>query len=61
MPWSKMVAFELIAKALAPVVDWLPMSFFDEPGFMAVGKHYHTGQSFVVSNNEGIGWGATKA
>jgi N-methylhydantoinase B len=27
---------------------------------MAVGKHYHTGQSFVVSNNEGIGWGATR-
>ena len=61
MPWTDMVAFELIAKALAPVVDWLPMSSgSDEPGFMAVGKHYHTGQSFVVSNNEGIGWGATR-
>ena len=61
IPWTKMVAFELIAKALAPVVDWLPMSSgSDEPGFMAVGKHYHTGQSFVVSNNEGIGWGATR-
>ena len=61
MPWTKMVAFELIAKALAPVIDWLPMSSgSDEPGFMAVGKHHQTGRSFVVSNNEGIGWGATR-
>ena len=61
MPWTNMVAFELIAKALAPVIDWLPMSSgSDEPGFMAVGKHHQTGRSFVVSNNEGIGWGATR-
>ncbi|MDA0963229.1 MAG: hydantoinase B/oxoprolinase family protein, partial [Proteobacteria bacterium] len=61
MPWTKMVAFELIAKALAPVVDWIPMSSgSDEPGFMAVGTHHHTGRKFVVSNNEGIGWGATR-
>ncbi len=60
MPWTKMVAFELIAKALAPVIDWIPMSSGgDEPGFMAVGKHARTGNTFVVSNNEGIGWGAT--
>ena len=26
MPWTHMVAFELIAKALAPAIDWLPMS-----------------------------------
>ena len=60
MPWTKMVAFELIAKALAPVIDWIPMSSGgDEPGFMAVGRHSRTGGTFVVSNNEGIGWGAT--
>ena len=60
MPWTKMVAFELIAKALAPVIDWIPMSSGgDEPGFMAVGTHARTGNKFVVSNNEGIGWGAT--
>lgn len=60
MPWSKMVAFEMIAKALAPVIDWIPASSGgDEPGFMAVGKHHRTGKTFVISNNEGIGWGAT--
>lgn len=60
MPWTKMVAFELIAKALAPVIDWIPMSSGgDEPGFMTVGRHHVTGKPFVGSNNEGIGWGAT--
>ncbi|WP_417307838.1 hydantoinase B/oxoprolinase family protein [Devosia sp.] len=60
MPWTHMVAFELIAKALAPVIDWLPASSGgDEPGFMALGKHHKTGKSYVTSNNEGIGWGAT--
>jgi N-methylhydantoinase B len=60
MPWTKMVAFELIAKALAPVIDWLPVSSGgDEPGFMAVGNHHRSGKFFVSSNNEGIGWGAT--
>ncbi len=61
MPWTKMVAFELIAKALAPVIGWIPMSSGgDEPGFMAVGVNRDTGRRFVVSNNEGIGWGATR-
>jgi N-methylhydantoinase B len=61
MPWTEMVAFELIAKALAPAIDWLPMSSGgDEPGFMAVGTHHRTGKPSVVSNNEGIGWGATQ-
>ncbi|SHF74942.1 N-methylhydantoinase B [Kaistia soli DSM 19436] len=60
MPWTHMVAFELIAKALAPAIDWLPMaSGGDEPGFMAIGRHHRTGKSYVISNNEGIGWGAT--
>ncbi len=60
MPWTHMVAFELIAKALAPAIDWLPMaSGGDEPGFMAMGRHHSTGKTYVISNNEGIGWGAT--
>ena len=62
MPWTKMVAFELIAKALAPAVERIPMSSGgDEPGFMAVGVHARTGRPYVVSNNEGIGWGATRS
>ena len=61
MLWTTMVAFELIAKALAPAVGWIPMSSGgDEPGFMAIGTHARTGKPFVVSNNEGIGWGATR-
>ena len=60
MPWTHTVAFELIAKALAPTIGWLPASSGgDEPGFMAFGKHHRTGKSYVISNNEGIGWGAT--
>lgn len=60
MPWTHMVAFELIAKALAPVIDWLPAaSGGDEPGFMAMGRHHRTGKYYVISNNEGIGWGGT--
>ena len=62
MLWTTMVAFELIAKALAPAVGWIPMSSGgDEPGFMAIGTHSRTGKPFVVSNNEGIGWGATRS
>ncbi len=61
MPWTHMVAFELIAKALALALDWLPAaSGGDEPGFMAMGRHHRTGKYYVISNNEGIGWGATR-
>jgi len=60
--WGRMVAFEMIAQALAPVMPWIPaQSGGDEPGFMAVGTHHQTGKTFVISNNEGIGWGATFA
>jgi len=60
--WGRMVAFEMIAQALAPVIPWIPaQSGGDEPGFMAVGRHHQTGKTFVISNNEGIGWGATFA
>ena len=30
----------------------------DEPGFMVVGFDPRTGRDFVISNNEGVGWGA---
>lgn len=59
--WSAIVATELMHKALAQVIAEMPASSGgDEPGFMALGHDPRTGQDFVVSNNEGIGWGATK-
>ncbi|MFY7070146.1 hydantoinase B/oxoprolinase family protein [Nocardiopsis changdeensis] len=59
--WSAIVAFELIYKALAGVIDSLPASSGgDEPGFMALGNDPRTGRDYVVSNNEGIGWGAAR-
>lgn len=59
--WSAIIATELIHKALAPVIDSIPASSGgDEPGFMAVGFDPRVGRDFVISNNEGIGWGATR-
>ena len=59
--WSAIVASELIHKALADVIDSIPASSGgDEPGFMAVGFDPRIDADFVTSNNEGIGWGATK-
>lgn len=59
--WSAIVATELMHKALAQVLDDIPASSGgDEPGFMALGHDPRTGSDFVISNNEGIGWGATK-
>lgn len=56
--WTKMVAFELIHKALAQGMPGIAASSGgDEPGFMAVGR-LASGDPFVISNNEGIGWGA---
>ena len=58
--WTGMAAFELINKALAQGMDQINASSgSDEPGFMAVGTHPETGTMYAVSNNEGIGWGAT--
>ncbi len=58
--WTGMAAFELIHKALAQGMDRIAASSgSDEPGFMAVGTHPDTGEMYAVSNNEGIGWGAT--
>ncbi len=60
MGWAQMVAFELIAKALSQAVESIPASSGgDEPGFMSMGVQYQTGKQFIVSNNEGIGWGGT--
>ncbi|GAB6896949.1 hydantoinase B/oxoprolinase family protein [Kineosporia succinea] len=59
--WSAIVATELMHKALAQAMPEIPASSGgDEPGFMAVGHDPRTGKDFVVSNNEGIGWGATR-
>jgi N-methylhydantoinase B len=56
--WTEMVAFELIHKALAQGLPSIAASSgSDEPGFMAVGT-LPNGDPFVISNNEGIGWGA---
>ena len=60
MGWTSMIAFELIAKALSQAVESIPASSGgDEPGFMSMGVQYQTGKKFIVSNNEGIGWGGT--
>jgi N-methylhydantoinase B len=59
--WTAFGAFELIHKALAPAIPWLHASSgADEPGFMATGPHQDTGLTYVISNNEGIGWGASQ-
>ena len=59
--WSAIVATELMHKALAPAIRSIPASSGgDEPGFMAVGFDPRLNADFVVSNNEGIGWGATR-
>ena len=58
--WTGMAAFELINKALAQGMAQIHASSgSDEPGFMAVGTHPDTEEMYAVSNNEGIGWGAT--
>ena len=58
--WTGMAGFELINKALAQGMDQIAASSgSDLPGFMAVGTHPDTDEMFLVSNNEGIGWGAT--
>jgi N-methylhydantoinase B len=57
--WSQIVAFELLHKALSQGVPSIPASSGgDEPGFMVVGFDPRTGRDFVISNNEGVGWGA---
>jgi N-methylhydantoinase B len=56
--WTEMVAFELIHKALAQGLSTIAASSGgDEPGFMALGT-LPNGEPFVISNNEGVGWGA---
>ena len=58
--WSAIIATELVHKALADVIRTIPASSGgDEPGFMALGHDPRNDSDFVVSNNEGIGWGAT--
>jgi N-methylhydantoinase B len=58
--WTHMVATEVIRNALAQALPEVGASSAgDEPGFMAVVQEPLTGESFVISNLEGIGWGGT--
>ena len=59
--WSAIGSAELIFKALAKVVpDRIAASSGgDILGFMMVGEHHKSGRAFAISNNEGVGWGAT--
>lgn len=59
--WTGLVALELIYAALAKgMPDRVQASSGgDVPGFMMIGTHPDTGQPFALSNNEGVGWGAT--
>ena len=58
--WTTTVAFELFHKAFAQGMASLPASTgSDEPGFMALGSDSRTGRDYVISNNEGVGWGGT--
>ena len=57
--WTQMTGMELLYKALAQGVATVAASSGgDEPGFMAVGVHAD-GRTWIISNNEGIGWGGT--
>ncbi len=59
--WSAIGSAELIFKALAKAIpeELTASSGGDILGFMMVGKHYKTNRPFALSNNEGVGWGAT--
>lgn len=61
--WTGIVALELIFKAVAQgMPDRLAASSGgDVPGFMMVGTHPDSGRMFAVSNNEPVGWGATRS
>jgi len=60
--WTGIVGLELIYKALAQGMPerLAASSGGDVPGFMMVGIHPDTKRFFAVSNNEPVGWGATK-
>ena len=60
--WTTTVALELICQALAQAMPerLAASSGGDVPGFMMVGRHSETGRLYAVSNNDGIGWGATR-
>jgi N-methylhydantoinase B len=55
--WTTTVAFELFHKAVASALDLPASTGSDEPGFMARGSDSRTGRDYVISNNEGVGWG----
>ncbi len=59
--WSAIGSSELIFKALAKAIPerLIASSGGDILGFMMVGKHHRTKRMFALSNNEGVGWGAS--
>ncbi len=61
--WPAFIALELIYKALAQgMADHLAASSGgDVPSFAMVGIHPETKRLYVVSNNDGVGWGATSS
>lgn len=61
--WTTTVAMELVCQALAKGMPErvAASSGGDVPGFMMVGRHPDTRRLFAISNNDAIGWGATRA
>ena len=60
--WSAMVALELIFKALAEAMPdkVAACSGGDVPGFLMYGEDPNSGRVYSISNNEPVGWGASK-
>jgi N-methylhydantoinase B len=60
--WTGIVGLELIFKALARGMPErvAASSGGDVPGFMMLGVHPDTKRFFAVSNNDPVGWGATR-
>lgn len=60
--WTTTVALEMIYQALAKGMPErvAACSGGDVPGFMMVGRHPDTGRLFALSNNDAVGWGATR-
>lgn len=59
--WSAIASAELVFKALSQAIPekLIASSGGDILGFMMVGNHHKTGRMFALSNNEGVGWGAS--
>lgn len=60
--WTGIVGLELLFKALSQAMpeQLAASSGGDVPGFMMLGTHPDTGKFFALSNNDPVGWGASK-